>query len=502
MRINVAVPEGHVSEPVLNATLEGVTRLDEQLVRSRQVPTFRAALPRVKWQNEPPGQEHFDHAGVVLGRGWGDCDDLAPWHAASLRATGQDPRARAIVMRSGPQRWHAVVRRGDGAIEDPSRAAGMRPVLGLPGISGGVLCPLDVGSVVGTYTDRPNLALRPVFDRAGQPEAWQARADLPWHWRAGDSPADVAMVSLHKSPVAAQSIAGALLGATRLARAARGVERDVLDRAGAVAMRFHGAPPRAVVERFGREHARAAEQLHHEILGHVGSLLENSSALAQGAQLFDKYHGVHVVDALGDAIDGKTGSGKELGAAIGGSAGAAIGSIIPGVGTVLGGLVGGFLGGIFGGLFGGQPTAAMTALQKTVDRAYLHTNAEVAQHFEAMGFDQGDREQWSELANKIAGTRRGEFPFYEATNGVHAHGSPRAHTTQHPEDVGQLVRGGQWWAGYWHQSAEWYAEHPTTFKKNFARDAGDIMRGVSAATYAIAHDADLREQYPNAAAVL
>src|SRR5262245_53396081 len=120
MRVNVAIPEAHVTQPVLDAALEAVTRLNEQLIQSGH-PTFKQALPTgIKWKPEPPGSEHFDHAGIVAHRGWGDCDDLAPWHAASLRVTGEDKGANAIVVPSGPNRWHAVVRRSNGAIDDPS----------------------------------------------------------------------------------------------------------------------------------------------------------------------------------------------------------------------------------------------------------------------------------------------------------------------------------------------------------------------------------------------
>ena len=126
MRVNVAIPEAHVDAPVLNAALESVTRLNEEMLAQGEVPTFTDGLKEgIKWKPEPPGDEHFDHAATVLRRKWGDCDDLAPWQAASLRHTGEDPEARAIVRRSGPKRWHAIVRRGDGSIDDPSKAAGM-----------------------------------------------------------------------------------------------------------------------------------------------------------------------------------------------------------------------------------------------------------------------------------------------------------------------------------------------------------------------------------------
>lgn len=132
MRLRLGVPPqlgADEKQAVLDAALESVTRANEGLIR-RGLPTFSEAGPgkRFRWRPEPPGDEHFDLGSTVLRRGWGDCDDLAPWHAASLRATGEDRDARAVVVPSSsgvPGRWHAVVERSNGSIDDPSLAAGM-----------------------------------------------------------------------------------------------------------------------------------------------------------------------------------------------------------------------------------------------------------------------------------------------------------------------------------------------------------------------------------------
>lgn len=134
MRIRLGVPSdanGDEKKAILDAALESVTRANEASL-ARGLPSFEEALQagRVRWRPEPPGDEHFDLGKTVLRRGWGDCDDLAPWHAASLRTSGEDPEATAFVRPSGPNRWHAVVRRSDGSVEDPSRAAGMGSVGG------------------------------------------------------------------------------------------------------------------------------------------------------------------------------------------------------------------------------------------------------------------------------------------------------------------------------------------------------------------------------------
>jgi hypothetical protein len=127
MRIRIAVPEEHVDPTVIDAALEAVTRLDESMIRQGQSATSHELIARgAEWRPEPPGDEHFDHGGTIESRGWGDCDDWAPLHAGSLRASGEDPGAIARVISSGPNTYHAIVERSDGSLEDPSAMAGMQ----------------------------------------------------------------------------------------------------------------------------------------------------------------------------------------------------------------------------------------------------------------------------------------------------------------------------------------------------------------------------------------
>lgn len=266
MRINLAIPEAHVKAPVLDAALEGVTRLNESLIRAGASPTSHQLIRAgAKWKPEPPGQEHFDHGALIASRGHGDCDDWAPLHAATLRVTGKDPGATAIVRKSGPQRWHAIVRRSDGKIEDPSLAAGM-PGRGRSNIVIGVrgaTVPLmlqghGVNGEVGAFINSPQLAMRPKRDEYGQIESWQARADLPWHWKPGKSPTDIAMVSLHQSPVSDQAIVGAIRGAWRLGVASGTADPNHLRRLAAIADMCEGCDYEEVARRYGAEHAEAA----------------------------------------------------------------------------------------------------------------------------------------------------------------------------------------------------------------------------------------------------
>lgn len=72
------------------------------------------------------GVEDFATIPAVLARGFGDCDDLAPWLCAELRESGE--RATIAVKWKrirGVKLFHIVVRRPNGAIEDPSKRLGM-----------------------------------------------------------------------------------------------------------------------------------------------------------------------------------------------------------------------------------------------------------------------------------------------------------------------------------------------------------------------------------------
>lgn len=296
MRIQIAVPEKHVSKPVLDAALEAVTRLNEQMIKAGDAPTSLQLLEQgARWKPEPPGQEHFDHAAKIETRGDGDCDDWAPAHAATLRVTGRDPNAVAEVRKTGPKRWHATVYRGNGAEDDPSLKAGM-PGPGNPGVLGAWL-PSMGGRVhgVGAFLDMPRLAMRAVPNPDGDPtiESWEARSDLPWHWRPdarNPTPADIAMVTLHRSPVSSTAICGAARGAFKLGLA-NGIDPEQLKRLSAICELCEGAPWEDVAAMYGPEHATAAGAIVGSFFGKafkkLGKLAKNVAApLAKGALSF------------------------------------------------------------------------------------------------------------------------------------------------------------------------------------------------------------------------
>lgn len=285
MRINIAIPEEHVRAPVLDGALEAVTRLNESLLEAGAVPTDQQLIAKgAIWRPEPPGQEHFDHAGIIAERGHGDCDDWAPLRAARLRVTGEDPGARAVVRKSGAKRWHATVIRSDGTEDDPSLDAGMpgrARNVGARGPTLPLMHPPAVHGVgdVGAFINMPALALRPISDRKGQLEAWESRADLPWHWKPGDGPEDVAMVSLHRSPVSSQAIVGAARGAFRMGLIT-GAHPEQLKRLSAIAEACEGMPWEEIAAAYGPDHANAAAAV---VGGFFGKALKKLGKFAKGA---------------------------------------------------------------------------------------------------------------------------------------------------------------------------------------------------------------------------
>lgn len=77
----------------------------------------------VRYKRERRGSEEWLTIPIVIQRGYGDCEDLACWLAASYRCNGV--AARAVAYRSAPHVRHIVVLLPDGTIEDPSRELGM-----------------------------------------------------------------------------------------------------------------------------------------------------------------------------------------------------------------------------------------------------------------------------------------------------------------------------------------------------------------------------------------
>lgn len=105
-----------------DAALSGLQALDEEILMEGLAP-MSVYDSGARYKTEP--RETWRHAIDVANEGWGDCEDLAAYRAAGLRVSGEDPEARIVTYKTGPKRYHAVVERAGGIIEDPSANLGM-----------------------------------------------------------------------------------------------------------------------------------------------------------------------------------------------------------------------------------------------------------------------------------------------------------------------------------------------------------------------------------------
>jgi len=126
VRAQLDIPD-RMGAAAVDAALEGlvqlgVAELGEHEASGEPMPALYESGARYEREH---GTENWLLPSQVIAAGRGDCEDLAAFRAAELRVTGEDPEARAHVIRSGPRTWHAVVGRGDGSTEDPSRRLGM-----------------------------------------------------------------------------------------------------------------------------------------------------------------------------------------------------------------------------------------------------------------------------------------------------------------------------------------------------------------------------------------
>lgn len=111
------------------AALEGLVQVDRLVLEKDPSipPVYQSgavwrAIPHKTWRR----------ADQIAGEGWGDCEGLSSWRVAEAQLSGEDPDCRVGVYHTGPQKYHAVVIRGDDQIEDPSVLLGMRPRRGMP----------------------------------------------------------------------------------------------------------------------------------------------------------------------------------------------------------------------------------------------------------------------------------------------------------------------------------------------------------------------------------
>lgn len=105
--------------------LEAFTvRIEQALERGGIPPLYRSG---VRYRRQARGANYWAMPRVCIQRGFADCAPLACWRAAELRASRTDRRAVTMLRHGNRQGlWHVLVRRGDGAEEDPSKLLGMK----------------------------------------------------------------------------------------------------------------------------------------------------------------------------------------------------------------------------------------------------------------------------------------------------------------------------------------------------------------------------------------
>lgn len=107
----------------LKTALEGLCALNFRLMREAVrlgggfPPLYRSGLV---YRREPKGSEDWQSALKLMRTRRGDCEDLTCYRVGELRLLGELAMADVIPTVRGT--FHAVVRREDGSIEDPSRA--------------------------------------------------------------------------------------------------------------------------------------------------------------------------------------------------------------------------------------------------------------------------------------------------------------------------------------------------------------------------------------------
>jgi len=133
------------------AALEGLVQVNGLVLdRDPTLPTVYQS--GAVWRARP--HNNWRRADQIAVEGWGDCEGLSSWRVAELRRSGEDDGARVGVYHTGPQKYHAIVIRGDDQIEDPSVLLGMRPRRGMPLTRGEMnyingMWPIDVRKVGG-----------------------------------------------------------------------------------------------------------------------------------------------------------------------------------------------------------------------------------------------------------------------------------------------------------------------------------------------------------------
>lgn len=108
--------------PALGAAVEGLCGINAVILRVLE----RDGRPLPRLYDSPiryrqPGKLTWHTVADLYDLGWGDCKDLVAVRCAELRVYDGEPAMPLVYETRRRGRWHAVLRRADGSIEDPSR---------------------------------------------------------------------------------------------------------------------------------------------------------------------------------------------------------------------------------------------------------------------------------------------------------------------------------------------------------------------------------------------
>lgn len=125
--VYVRVPDG---KPTLDRMLRVLQRLNvqtmrEAIARGVRIPSVYElhAIGKLQYVPEPKGREWWQTWIDNILEGVGDCEDLATHESSRDEVSGVPSQSECI--RSAPRVYHAIVRKPDGRIDDPSMPLGL-----------------------------------------------------------------------------------------------------------------------------------------------------------------------------------------------------------------------------------------------------------------------------------------------------------------------------------------------------------------------------------------
>lgn len=120
--------EQPLSHKALCTLLTALTLIDIDYLKAHpETPSIYDG--RVRYEEEPPGQEDWQDIPTTLRMGFGDCEDLAAWCAAEFyvrHGIAARPTFSYKIRGNGSYLYHITVKLPDGRMVDPSRQLGMR----------------------------------------------------------------------------------------------------------------------------------------------------------------------------------------------------------------------------------------------------------------------------------------------------------------------------------------------------------------------------------------